>query len=117
MPTKPKRPCAHHGCPKLSDGKYCAEHAVLHRSEVRSTKEKGYDSRWRKARAMFLKTQLLCAKCIEKGRFERATVVDHIVPHRGDPVLFWDESNWQPLCKSCHDTKTMTVDRYQEFKY
>ena len=35
-----------------------------------------------------------------------ATVVDHIVPHRGDHALFWDEQNWQPLCKSCHDKKT-----------
>ena len=34
------------------------------------------------------------------------TLVDHIVPHRGDQALFWDEQNWQPLCKSCHDKKT-----------
>jgi 5-methylcytosine-specific restriction endonuclease McrA len=20
--------------------------------------------------------------------------------------LFWDEQNWQPLCKRCHDHKT-----------
>ena len=20
--------------------------------------------------------------------------------------LFWDENNWQPLCKDCHDRKT-----------
>lgn len=32
-----------------------------------------------------------------------ATVVDHITPHRGDPILFWDSKNWQPLCKDCHD--------------
>ncbi|WP_400245601.1 HNH endonuclease [Niallia sp. JL1B1071] len=51
------------------------------------------------------------------GKLEKATVVDHIVPHRGDQDLFWDETNWQPLCKSCHDRKTMTEDRYQEFKY
>lgn len=33
-----------------------------------------------------------------------STVVDHVIPHRGDDVLFWDESNWQALCKSCHDS-------------
>ena len=33
-------------------------------------------------------------------------VIDHIIPHRGDPILFWDRSNWQPLCKDCHDHKT-----------
>ncbi|MGI6721758.1 MAG: HNH endonuclease [Anaerovoracaceae bacterium] len=34
-----------------------------------------------------------------------------MVPHRGDQKLFWDRSNWQSLCKSCHDSKTMTEDR------
>ena len=33
-----------------------------------------------------------------------ATVVDHIIPHKGDSDLFWDESNWQSLCKRCHDS-------------
>lgn len=28
--------------------------------------------------------------------------------------MFWDKSNWQPLCKKCHDKKTMTEDRYEE---
>lgn len=47
----------------------------------------------------------------------KAEVVDHIVPHRGDGKLFWDEGNWQALCKNCHDSKTMTEDRYQEYRY
>ena len=54
---------------------------------------------------------------MEQGRLVKASVVDHIIPHRGDAKLFWDESNWQSLCKSCHDHKTMTEDRYQEFHY
>ena len=36
----------------------------------------------------------------------RATVVDHIVPHRGDWARFIDRSNLQSLCKPCHDAKT-----------
>ena len=40
----------------------------------------------------------------------RATVVDHIIPHKGDQKLFWDTRNWQPLCKPCHDKKTATED-------
>ena len=43
--------------------------------------------------------------------------LDHIIPHRGDRRLFWDRNNWQALCKSCHDSKTMTEDRYEEFRY
>lgn len=37
-------------------------------------------------------------------------VVDHIRPHRGDPVLFWDENNWQALCKFCHDSRKQRVE-------
>ena len=67
---------------------------------------RGYDARWRKARKTFLEQHPLCAECQRNGRLTPATVVDHIVPHRGDMRLFWDEKNWQPLCKSCHDEKT-----------
>jgi len=30
-------------------------------------------------------------------------VVDHIKPHRNDPVLFWSRTNWQPLCTDHHN--------------
>lgn len=30
-------------------------------------------------------------------------VVDHVVPHRGDHDLFWDEDNWQASCRWHHD--------------
>jgi 5-methylcytosine-specific restriction protein A len=39
-------------------------------------------------------------------------VVDHVVPHRGDPVVFWDQDNWRALCKRCHDAKTAREDRW-----
>ena len=47
----------------------------------------------------------------------RETVVDHIVPHRGDQKLFWDKSNWQPLCKACHDRKTWREDNRPTYTY
>jgi len=62
-----------------------------------------YDTpRWRKARALFLAQHPLCVLCARAGRDEVANVVDHIRPHGNDPVLFWDEDNWQPLCATCH---------------
>jgi 5-methylcytosine-specific restriction protein A len=44
-------------------------------------------------------------------------VVDHIVPHRGREQLFWDESNWQALCKPCHDKKTGEEDSHPTYEY
>jgi 5-methylcytosine-specific restriction protein A len=29
MPRKPKRPCRYPGCPNLTDGVYCEEHAKI----------------------------------------------------------------------------------------
>ena len=70
----------------------------------KSSTERGYGYRWQKARERFLRSNPLCVYCKVKGRVEVATVVDHIIPHRGDQDIFWDESQWQALCKSCHDS-------------
>jgi len=104
MPRTPKRPCRHSGCPNLSDGPYCEQHQRLYARETAT--QRGYDGRWRRARASFLKKHPLCAECLKDNRLTPAAVVDHFVPHRGDERLFWDEANWQPLCKACHDRKT-----------
>lgn len=117
MPKKPKKPCKHPGCPMLTDDKYCELHKSLHGNDRLNAAERGYDSRWKKARYIFLKTHPLCVKCKEEGKLVKATVVDHIIHHRGDYKLFWHESNWQPICKSCHDKKTMTEDKYLVYRY
>jgi 5-methylcytosine-specific restriction endonuclease McrA len=41
-----------------------------------------------------------------------AKVVDHITPHRGDEALFWDKSNWQPLCWKHHSAKTLEENNF-----
>lgn len=69
-----------------------------------SSSSRGYGHRWQKARATFLKAHPLCTYCKAQGLLTPATVVDHIVPHRGDQKLFWDSSNWQGLCKLHHDS-------------
>lgn len=112
MPSRPKRPCRQPGCPELVDGEsgYCDKHKRDERKrwdECRgSARERGYTTRWDKARKTFLSHHPLCAECEREGRVTAATVVDHIIPHRGDQALFWDKSNWQPLCKPHHDAKT-----------
>lgn len=119
MPYRPATPCKHPGCARLVPygSKYCEEHAPLHAREQKTTAEKGYSTRWQKESRAFLLANPLCTRCRARGRYVKATVVDHIVPHRGDQKLFWDRSNWQSLCKKCHDHKTMTEDRYQEYTY
>lgn len=71
-----------------------------------SAAKRGYGRRWAKAREVFLGQNPWCRECAANGRMALATVVDHIIPHRGDMTLFWDVENWQSLCESCHNAKT-----------
>lgn len=66
---------------------------------------RGYDHRWRKYRKWFLEHHPLCEVCGAP-----ASVVDHIIPHKGNYNLFWDTTNHQALCKMCHDIKTAKED-------
>jgi 5-methylcytosine-specific restriction enzyme A len=77
-----------------------------------SAARRGYGSRWRRARAAYLVLNPLCVRCQATGYIGSSTVVDHVVPHRGDPKLFWDERNWAALCKRCHDAKTAREGRW-----
>jgi len=49
--------------------------------------------------------------CEAQGRITLATVVDHIVPHRGDRDLFFDPTNLQSLCKPHHDGAKAQMER------
>lgn len=72
------------------------------RTEYReNAADRGYDWRWQKARKEFLAANPVCVECMQP-----ATVVDHIIPHRGDMEKFWDVDNWQPLCQRHHNLKT-----------
>lgn len=71
-----------------------------------SASQRGYGARWQRARRWFLRQNPLCASCKRKGFIRAATVVDHVVPHKGDHERMWDQDNWQALCKRCHDRKT-----------
>ncbi|WP_082477264.1 HNH endonuclease signature motif containing protein [Rhizobium sp. Leaf371] len=71
-----------------------------------SARERGYDSKWDKERKAYLLAHPTCATCGEP-----ATVVDHVIPHRGDKKLFWSRSNWQPLCTPCHSSTKQRLER------
>lgn len=58
--------------------------------------------RWKKdRRPSFLAKHPHCINC-----GSRATHVDHKRNARNDDVNFWDEDNWQPMCSSCHTSKS-----------
>lgn len=86
---------------------------------------KGYGYRWQQARADHLRRNPLCVFCRDKGRAVAASVVDHIkAPRLGDAKLsgdaeriaeawrlFWDRTNWQSLCKTCHDSTKQRMEK------
>jgi len=76
-----------------------------------SSAKRGYGYKWQKAREGYLRSHPLCIRCKDNGRVEPATVVDHKVPHKNDMKLFWDKSNWQPLCKHCHDSYKQRLEK------
>ena len=71
-----------------------------------TTAQRGYGGKWQRYRLKFLERNVLCAMCHAQGKVTEATVVDHIVDHRGNQALFWDRANHQALCKPCHSVKT-----------
>lgn len=114
--------CKHPGCGELTQGGWCDKHkpeAKVYISINRppdkckkraSAHKRGYTYRWQTVRKDFLSKHPWCAECQRQGRLTTATEVDHIIPHKGDRRLFWDRSNWQPLCHSCHSRKTARED-------
>lgn len=114
-PQKAKRPCSHQACSGYATNQgYCDKHQDKIRKKDRergTAHQRGYDARWSKERDEFLRQHPLCVECRKKDYINPATVVDHIIPHKGDQTLFWDKTNWQPLCETHHNIKTATEDR------
>ncbi len=118
MPSSAPKPCKQNGCRALLlAGAYCDQHAKVKQKQSdqhRATStQRGYGYRWQQTSKGFLRSHPLC-QCPEcdngRVRITPATVVDHIIPHRGDMKLFWDRDNWQSMAKECHDKKTATED-------
>ena len=90
-----------------------------------SSASRGYGHRWRQSRDAFLALNPFCSMCSTDVRPVPASLVDHKTPPRlmdakesGDPdrikaawKLFWDQGNWQPLCKLCHDSTKQRLEQ------
>lgn len=102
------------------------------RADKRTSTQRGYGYKWQQARAGFLAKHPFCVMCLaEYGVTETdpadvvlrcaemcksvpyADVVNHRIPHRGDQTLFWDRSNWEPICKHHHDSDVQRRERQQ----
>lgn len=74
-----------------------------------------YDTpRWRALRLAQLRQEPCCRACAEKNRVTPATVADHIRPYR-DGSDFFDATNLQSLCKSCHARKSAREGHQQAY--
>lgn len=95
-------------CPRCPGLLPCAQHSKQRSSQGRANHELYNSTAWRRARLAFLADHPLCEcdDCKRNGWLKPATVVDHVIPHKGDLGLFWDVDNWRANAKRCHDIKT-----------
>lgn len=102
MPTAPLKPCAEPACHRTvpRGTTRCAEHHRKPFAGATRSTNLYRTHRWRLARARFLVAHP-CCWCGAQGK-----VVDHVIPHRGDAAVFWNESNWQTLCWRHSNSKT-----------
>lgn len=109
MALKPLKPCRHPGCRSLTREGYCPKHKPKRASRRTSAEYHSWYSLtvWTDdLRPMQLLREPFCRECARRGVRTWATVVDHVVPHRGDWTKFIDRGNLQSLCKHHHDQKT-----------
>jgi len=110
--------CAAAGCGALVTRGRCPIHAGALDRARGSRQARGYTNRWGRRAAIFRARYPLCgmrpgnrppvmSACYDADRITLGAQVDHVVPHKGDPDLFWDElGNWQTLCASCGARKS-----------
>lgn len=112
MALKALHPCNRAGCHNLTRERYCDKHAAEAVAETprESSSKRGYGYRWQVESKQYLAAHPWCAQCEREGRTTAAVLVDHKTPHKGDKHLFWNKSNWQGLCWSCHSKKTAKED-------
>jgi len=122
VPAAPRKPCRKPGCKTLTLGSFCEAHTVQRETVQREQRirydnergtatERGYNSKWARYSKQYRLENPLCAICEKAEKLVLAQCVDHIVPVTGpDDPLFWEPTNHQGLCNTCHSIKTATED-------
>lgn len=109
MPVAAFKSCRIPACTKYQP---CPDHPIAKQRDNKTESEKKFYGSWRwiQASKRFKQIHPLCCLCAKSGKVSAAEVTDHRIPIRAgaDP---WDESNWQSLCKVCHDQKRAAESR------
>lgn len=105
MPRKPQRPCRYPGCPRLTDGVYCEDHAKIMEQHYEKFQRgyspgKRYGRAWKRIRDRYVHKHPLCEQCLKEGRYVAVEEVHHVPLSEGGSN---DESNLMSLCRSCHE--------------
>ncbi len=99
--------CKYAGCLRITYDGYCPEHKRKKQRRPSSTR-RGYDYRWQKVRAAFLRAHPVC-QIRTRCNGEAATEVDHKVAI-ADGGANYDHGNLRASCKRCHSRKTVLED-------
>lgn len=102
--------CGWAGCSRIiAEGYYCPEHKARAEANKKASAFKNAkryadysDPEWRKVSSAYLRKVGCCEKCGSRQFLQ----VHHIIPVRYAPQLFLDVSNFQVLCRSCHQVET-----------
>ena len=112
-PSRAPRPCSRPLCPELViGGGYCQAHRRDKELERGTADSRGYNVKWRRIRAQYIKSLGANPGCENCGRTEEEAgplEVDHIDGRGPTGDNSW--RNLQLLCKSCHSTKTAAQTR------
>ena len=118
MPRKPKRPCSHPGCPKLTDGRFCEEHAQQEAKRYEKydrdpAVRRRYGRAWIRIRNRYAAAHPFCEDCYKRCILTPMEEVHHILPlSRGGTHA---DNNLMSLCKSCHSRITAEMgDRWHD---
>ena len=103
--------CRKVGCPGIVRAGVCSRCGPLRKQAHKlyddrrgSAASRGYDRRWRAARAAFLRGEPLCVDCLADGFIVASSEAHHIVPVRDGGTN--EEVNLMALCKTHHSQRT-----------
>lgn len=90
--------------------RYCTAHEPPKRQHFDDRREsackRGYDARWRRFRAGYLREHALCVDCLKEDRVTAASEIHHVLKLTQHPEAKYDERYLMALCKPHHQVRT-----------